>query len=65
MVAKELEAGHSVVVLGDLNDFDSIVLDASGNVPISSVLQVLRDPVPSTSGDGKILYILYNTYFID
>lgn len=51
LVAKEIGAGNSVIVMGDLNDFDSVVADASGNIPISSVLQILRDPIPAASGD--------------
>lgn len=44
-------SSNSVIVLGDLNDFDPTVLDASGNVPISSVLDILRDPVANQPGD--------------
>jgi len=51
LVASYLGEGHSVVVLGDVNDFDGTVIDASGNVPISTVLDILRDPLPSKAGD--------------
>lgn len=50
LVAEALEAGHSVVVTGDINDFDNTVLDASNNYPISDVLNLLRDPLPA-AGD--------------
>jgi hypothetical protein len=53
LIAEALQEGHSIVALGDLNDFDSTIVDASGNVPISEVLSILRDPVTSTPGDGK------------
>jgi len=51
LVASYLNVGHSVVVLGDVNDFDETVPDASGNLPISTVLDLLRNPLPSKSGD--------------
>ena len=52
LIAEALQQGHSVVALGDINDFDGTVTDASGNIPISQVLSLLRDPLP-TPGDGK------------
>jgi len=45
---------YSVVVLGDLNDFDPTVHDAAGSVPISAVLDILRDPVKSLAGDELV-----------
>jgi hypothetical protein len=51
-MAEALQAGHSVVALGDINDFDGQIVDASNNVPISSVLSILKNPLPSTPGDG-------------
>lgn len=52
LVSEAIGLGHLVVVMGDLNDFDGTVMDASGSKPISSVLQILRDPIPSSPGDG-------------
>jgi len=46
-----LNEGNSVVVLGDLNDFDETVVDAAHNKPISKVLDLIRDPLPITQGD--------------
>jgi len=51
LVKEAMESSHSVIVMGDLNDFDSMILDASGNVPISQVLRVLSDPIPEVAGE--------------
>ena len=34
--------GYEIIVIGDLNDFDSSVIDANGNKPISQVGDILR-----------------------
>lgn len=59
LVSAAVLAGDSVIVLGDMNDFDGTVLDASGNLPISSVLPILKDPVPSNPGDELINVATY------
>ena len=41
--------GRHVVLLGDLNDFDGAALDASGNIPTSSVLRQLTTELGLTS----------------
>ena len=38
-----LDQGHEVVILGDINDFDTLASDAAGNEPISCVDQLLTD----------------------
>jgi len=54
MAAQAFGEGYSVVTLGDLNDFDPTIKDAADSVPISQVLDILRDPVPSKAGDELI-----------
>jgi len=54
LIAAALQEGHSVVALGDMNDFDGTIQDASGNTPISEVLSLLRDPVSYTPGDELV-----------
>jgi len=54
LVANALLQGHSTVVLGDLNDFDGLVLDQANSHPISQVLNLLRDPLPNVPGDDLI-----------
>jgi len=35
--------GYHVVMLGDLNDYDPSVIDAAGDVPISTVLNIMKN----------------------
>jgi len=51
LAASALQSGHSVIVLGDLNDFDGLVLDQANSRPISQVLSLLRNTLPTVSGD--------------
>lgn len=54
LAAGFLDAGHDVVIAGDINDFDSLVLDAAGNEPISCVDTLLRDIDSNIEGDELI-----------
>jgi len=45
-----LDAGHEVVILGDVNDFDSVVCDAADNRPRSSVDLLFTDIDSETEG---------------
>jgi len=54
LVSSALLQGHSTVVLGDLNDFDGLVLDQANSRPISQVLNLLRDPLPTIPGDELV-----------
>jgi len=49
-----LDAGHEVIVLGDVNDFDAEVLDAAGNEPRSCVTRLLKDVDPDREGDELV-----------
>jgi len=49
-----LDAGHEVVVLGDVNDFDSDVCDAAANEPRSCVDRLLKDVDPDREGDELV-----------
>jgi len=40
-LSRELSDSH-IVILGDINDYDPDILDASGSVPISQVLKILK-----------------------
>jgi len=51
LAAGFLADGNDVIIAGDVNDFDSVVLDAAGNEPISCVDTLLRDIDPDTEGD--------------
>jgi len=54
LVAGMLAMDHSVIVLGDMNDYDNVTRDSSNNVPISKALAILRDPLPNVTGDELI-----------
>ncbi|MBN1859219.1 lamin tail domain-containing protein [Candidatus Bipolaricaulota bacterium] len=45
-----VENGLGVIVMGAFDDYDGLVLDASGNRPISRVLSMLKDVDPATPG---------------
>ena len=46
-----LDLGHEVIILGDVNDFDSAVCDAADNEPRSCVDTLFRDIDPDTISD--------------
>jgi len=51
-LAKEFfDLGHEVVILGDVNDFDSVVCDAADNDPRSCVDLLFKDIDPDADGD--------------
>jgi exonuclease III len=54
LIAQAIAQGHSIVALGDMNDFDNTVVDASDNIPISEVMDILRNPVTSTPADELV-----------
>ncbi|HMB92602.1 MAG TPA: endonuclease/exonuclease/phosphatase family protein [Rhodothermales bacterium] len=47
-IAKEIDDGRAVIVLGDFNDFDDATLDIGGNQPITDVLARIKS---AGSGD--------------
>ncbi|MFC2079664.1 endonuclease/exonuclease/phosphatase family protein [Candidatus Bipolaricaulota bacterium] len=49
-----LDSGHEVVIVGDVNDFDSVVCDAAENEPRSCVDRLFSDIDPDTDGDEMI-----------
>lgn len=51
LVAREVEAGREVVVLGDFNDFDGATLDRRSSRPITDVLATIRSAGPGPEDD--------------
>ena len=45
------DQGHQIIILGDINDFDSTVCDAADNSPRSCVDTLLKDLNPDIEGD--------------
>lgn len=50
------QKGYEVIMLGDFNDYDGVVLDMNGNKPISRVLEILK----GNDGNYKGTYVLTN-----
>ncbi len=42
IIANYISKGYEVIMLGDFNDFDGLVLDVNNNKPISQVLNILK-----------------------
>jgi exonuclease III len=42
VIANYISKGYEVIVIGDLNDFDGVVLDVNSNKPTSQVLNILK-----------------------
>jgi endonuclease/exonuclease/phosphatase family metal-dependent hydrolase len=51
LVEQELAAGRAVAVLGDFNDFDALVPDRAGSVPITDVLATIKEAGPGPDDD--------------
>ena len=54
VISNYISKGYEVIFLGDLNDFDGIVLDVNSNKPTSQVLEILK----GNFGDYKGKYQL-------
>jgi exonuclease III len=52
--------GYEIIFLGDLNDFDSEVLDANNNKPTSKVLDILKGNFGIHSGKYQLFNIAEN-----
>jgi len=65
------DQGHEIVILGDVNDFDSTVCDAAGNEPRSCVDLLFKDLDPEAEGEelvnaaSSLLQDLRYTYWYD
>ena len=51
VIVEYIHKGYEIIVSGDLNDFDGVILDANSNKPISSVLNILKGGVLRTVGE--------------
>ena len=56
MIGDYIHKGYEIIVMGDFNDYDSTVMDANNNKPISSVLDILK----GYKGDLAGTYELHN-----
>lgn len=56
VVSDYIAKGYEIIVIGDMNDFDSEVLDMNNDKPISKTLQILK----GMAGEKKGTYTLTN-----
>lgn len=49
--ARAIEKGYGAIVMGSFEDYDGLILDASGNRPVSRVLSLLKDINPAAPGN--------------
>ena len=49
-----IKQGLEVIILGDLNDYDNLILDANLNLPISQVLDILKGNAGLYSGEYEL-----------
>jgi hypothetical protein len=57
VVFQYISKGYEVIVLGDLNDYDGVVLDANNNKPTSQVLQILKGKYGDYSGKYELFNV--------
>jgi len=57
VIAKYIDNGVEVIMLGDFNDFDAEVLDANNNHPLSQVLDILKGKSGLLTGKYELFNI--------
>ena len=60
VVFQYISKGFEVIVLGDINDYDGVVLDANNNKPLSQVLQILKGKYGDYSGKYELYNVVEN-----
>lgn len=49
-----INQGYSIVMIGDFNDWDNLIMDANNNLPISKVLDILKGNIGKYSSKYKL-----------
>jgi exonuclease III len=57
IIANYISKGYEVIMLGDFNDFDGLVLDVNNNKPISQVLNILKGKFGEYSEKYELLSV--------
>lgn len=57
VISKYSALKYEIIVMGDLNDFDGVVLDANNNVPVSQVLEILKGHAGVYEGTYNLISI--------
>jgi exonuclease III len=60
VIAGYVSKGYEVIVIGDLNDFDGVVLDVNSNKPNSQVLSILKGDFGEYEGKFKLTSVAEN-----
>jgi exonuclease III len=55
VIANYISKGYEVIVIGDLNDFDGVVLDVNSNKPTSQVLSILKGDFGEYKGKYELI----------
>jgi exonuclease III len=55
VIANYITKGYEVIVIGDLNDFDGVVLDVNSNKPTSQVLSILKGDFGEYKGKYELI----------
>ena len=55
VIANYISKGYEVIVIGDLNDFDGVVLDVNSNKPTSQVLNILKGDFGEYKGKYELI----------
>jgi exonuclease III len=60
VISNYISIGYEVIVIGDLNDFDDIVLDVNSNKPTSQVLNILKGDFGEYKGKYELTSVAEN-----
>jgi exonuclease III len=55
VIANYVSKGYEVILIGDLNDFDGVVLDVNSNKPTSQVLNILKGNFGEYKGKYELI----------
>lgn len=57
IVSQYIHNGYEVIVTGDMNDFDSEILDMNSNVPLSRTLSIIKGKYGNKNGDYELVNV--------
>jgi exonuclease III len=60
VISNYISNGYEVIVIGDLNDFDDLVLDVNSNKPTSQVLNILKGNFGEYKGKYELTSVAEN-----
>jgi exonuclease III len=60
IIQNYIQKNYEIIVLGDFNDFDEMVVDANNNIPTSQVLDILKGKSIETQKYNYQLYSIAN-----